>query len=131
MGPGVLILSHERYNTRVVHSVEIDRATMDVSNSIYNAIGDACSMVLHMRVAGEAKRSRTAPRCLASVTSDEEEAKDNLGVVLPHYPNGIIPFTTEKNAVEKLMGCFDGKGAMKKTKKVKKSKKKTKRKETR
>ncbi len=122
LGPGVLILSHERYRKATQDHIEIERASMDVSNSIYNSVGDACSMIMHMRSQGGGTKRRRAKsgRCIAVLSSDEEEAKDNLSVVVPHYPEGIIPFQTEAEVVGKILDCFGG--AIKKRKKVKKKK---------
>lgn len=120
LGPGVLILSHERYRDVRHQGMKVQKATMDLSNSIYNAIGNDCSMVLHMRLRdGEDKNGA---RCLASLGSVDEDAKDNLGKIGPRYPRGIIPFTTEEEGVRKLMECFDQ--PIKKVKKVKKKSKK-------
>lgn len=107
-GPGVLILSHERYKKVIVNRMATEKASMDISNSIYNSIGDACSMILRMRSADEdGKGKRTRLRCLASLPSDDENVKDNLEVILPNYPDGIIKFKTEKIAVKKILRCFE------------------------
>lgn len=124
-GPGVLILSHERYKKTTVNHIAIEKASMDVSNSVYNAVGDACSMILRMRNTDEDSKNKGAHlRCLVSLPSDDENVKDNLKVVLPHYPGGMIKFRSEERAVEGLLSCFEDKPMTKKHKKVKKSKKK-------
>ena len=110
-GPGVLILSHERDRKRVENNREVEKSSMDLSNSIYNSIGDACSMILHMRVVNDVTRkAKSRPiRCLSCLSSESEEAKDNLNNMLKKYPEGIMKFTTEKEAVDNLLGCFGGK----------------------
>ena len=123
-GPGVLILSHERDRKRTEHNVEIEKATMDLSNSIYNSIGNMCSMVLRMKVmSGIVRKTKSRPiRCLSFLDSESEEAKDNLGVLLDKFPEGIMKFATEKEAVDNLLGCFGKqKKVVKKSKKVKKA----------
>ena len=107
-GPGVLILSHERERKRTENNREVNKASMDLSNSIYNSIGDACSMILHMRVVNDVTRkAKSRPiRCLSCLSSESEEAKDNLGVLLKKYPEGIMRFGTEREAVDNLLGCF-------------------------
>jgi hypothetical protein len=121
LGPGVLILSHERERKRTENNREVNKASMDLSNSIYNSIGDACSMILHMRVVNDVTRkAKSRPiRCLSCLSSESEEAKDNLGVLLKKYPEGTMKFGTEREAVDNLLGCF-GK-QIKKHKKVKKT----------
>lgn len=122
LGPGVLLLSHERYRKVQEGGLEVEKASMDVSNSIYNAIGNDCSIIMRMRLeSGRAKKpSKSSPRCLAVLSSLDEDAKENLGLVTAKYPNGIVPFTTEREAVDKLLACF---GSVKKQ--VKKQVKKT------
>jgi len=75
-----------------------------LSDSIYNSVGDLCSIILHMR---NGDGERDDDRVLVAIGSPSEDAKDNLGVVLPRYKNGVIKFGTEEEAVDKLMGCFD------------------------
>jgi len=120
-GPGVLILSHERDRKRVENNREVEKSSMDLSNSIYNSIGDACSMILHMRVVNDVTRkAKSRPiRCLSCLSSESEEAKDNLNNMLKKYPEGIMKFTTEKEAVDNLLGCFGKQGGtVKKHKKI-------------
>ena len=57
------------------------------------------------------------PRCLSVLASETEDVKDNLNVILPHYPKGVIPFSTEEIAVQRLLDCFDTKIVKKKKKK--------------
>lgn len=124
LGPGVLILSHERERKRTENNREVNKASMDLSNSIYNSIGDACSMILHMRVVNDVTRkAKSRPiRCLSCLSSESEEAKDNLNVLLKKYPEGIMRFGTERGAVDNLLGCFGKQKPMvKKHKKVKKT----------
>jgi len=124
LGPGVLILSHERERKRTENNREVNKASMDLSNSIYNSVGDACSMILHMRVVNDVTRkAKSRPiRCLSCLSSESEEAKDNLNVLLKKYPEGIMRFGTEREAVDNLLGCFGkSKSVVKKHKKVKKT----------
>jgi len=108
LGPGVLILSHERYRKATVNRIIIEKPSMDVSNSIYNAVGDACSIILRMRPVDEGRKSKSAPRCLSFLPSEYEDVKDNLQMFLPKYPDGTIRFTTEKEAVNKILACYTG-----------------------
>uniref|UniRef100_A0A6M3J0L5 Putative ATPase domain containing protein n=1 Tax=viral metagenome TaxID=1070528 RepID=A0A6M3J0L5_9ZZZZ len=119
LGPGVLLLSHERYRKVQEGGLEVEKASMDVSNSIYNAIGNDCSIIMRMRLeSGRVKRpSKSTPRCLAVLSSLDEDAKENLGVVTAKYENGIVPFTTEREAVDKILACF---GTIKTSQKVSK-----------
>jgi len=123
LGPGVLILSHERERKRTENNTEVNKASMDLSNSIYNSIGDACSMILHMRVVnGLTRKAKSRPiRCLSCLSSESEEAKDNLNVLLQKYPTGTMQFATEREAVDNLLGCFGKQKIVKKHKKVKKT----------
>ena len=123
LGPGVLILSHERERKRTENNREVNKASMDLSNSIYNSLGDACSMILHMRVVNDVTRkAKSRPiRCLSCLSSESEEAKDNLNVLLKKYPEGTMRFGTEREAVDNLLGCFEKQKIVKKHKKVKKT----------
>jgi hypothetical protein len=121
-GPGVLILSHERDRKRTENNREFEKASMDLSNSIYNSIDPTCSMTLHMRVVNDVTRkAKSRPiRCLSCLSSETEEAKDNLNVLLKKWPEGIMRFATEREAVDNLLGCFGKqKSVVKKHKKVK------------
>jgi len=119
LGPGVLLLSHERYRKVQEGGLEVEKASMDVSNSIYNALGNDCSIIMRMRLeSGRAKKpSKSTPRCLAVLSSLDEDAKENLGVITDKYENGIVPFTTEREAVDKILACF---GTVKTSQKVSK-----------
>lgn len=123
LGPGVLILSHERGRKMTENNKEVNKASMDLSDSIYNSLGDACSMILHMRVVNDvARKAKSRPiRCLSCLSSESEEAKDNLNVLLKKYPEGIMKFATEREAVDNLLGCFGKQKIVKKHKKVKKT----------
>lgn len=109
LGPGVLVLGHERYREVSNGRMTFSRPSMDLSTSVLNAIGQACSMIMRIRGSGEEQTefNQAQTRCLSCIGSDLEDAKDNLNKVLNHYPNGQIPFTTEREAVEKLFACFD------------------------
>lgn len=122
LGPGVLLLSHSRDRKVTERGMEIEKAQMDVSPSIYSALGNDCGMIIRLKLqTGKPKKeSSSSPRCLAVLESRDEFAKDNLGLVTAKYPNGIVPFTTEREAVDKLLACF---GSIKKQ--VKKQVKKT------
>lgn len=120
LGPGVLILSHEQYEDVKVNGLMEQRAKMALSNSVYNTIVPACSMMLHMKLKNGEHSGGI--RQLVGLESTEERAGDNLNKIAPRYTNGIIPFRTEAEAVEKLLGCFD-KPVIKIKKKVKKAKK--------
>jgi len=74
---GVLILSHERSRDATFGRMVINRPSMDLSDSIYNTVGDLCSLVFHMRNAVDEKESGL--RVLAALGSQAEDAKDNLG----------------------------------------------------
>jgi hypothetical protein len=121
LGPGVLLLSHSRDRKVTERGIEIEKSQMDVSPSIYSALGNDCAMIMRMKLqTGKAKKeSNSSPRCLAILESMDEFAKDNLGLVTAKYPNGIVPFMTEREAVDKLLLCFS------KVKQTKKSVKKT------
>lgn len=122
LGPGVLILSHERERPFIAGCMRTERASMDISNSINNSIGDACSIIMRIRHKNtEEKGQGQHLRCLSMLSSETEDVKDNLNVVLPHYPDGTIPFRTEEQAVERILGCF-GTKTVKKVKKKKKVK---------
>jgi hypothetical protein len=120
---GVLILSHERKRSATFGRMVIERPSMDLPDSTHGTVSNLVSMCLHMRKSG----SDDGSRVLASLGNKAEDCKDNLNKILPKYEDGIIPFETEEQAVEKLLSCFDeGKGGVvkhKKVKKVKKSKK--------
>lgn len=124
LGPGVLILSHERNRPTTDGRLTYDKPSMDLSGSVYNAIGDRCSMIFRMRSSGS-----KGGRCLVCLGSNQEDAKDNLNKVSEVYEDGIIKFKTEKQAVRKILDCFDSKASrpdkfksLKKSKKSKKSK---------
>lgn len=104
LGPGVLILSHERNRPTTDGRLTYEKPSMDLSGSIYNSIGDLCSMVFRMRSSG-----KEGGRCLSFIGSEKEDAKDNLNKVLDKYPNGIIKFKTEKKAVKRILSCFSDK----------------------
>lgn len=108
MGPGVLILGHERYRKGTMGRMTINRPSMDLSDSVYNALNVVCSMMFRLRGLDTEQTTlkRAQKRALCAIGSKDEDAKDNLDVVLKHYADGVIPFTTEKEAVERLYACF-------------------------
>jgi len=129
LGIGVLILSHERTIPKKAGNIEVNQARMDLSDAMFNRVADRCSMILHMRQTDRLAKAKRGTRCLVSLENDREHAKDNLGVVLQSgHSDGVIEFGTEREAVDKLLGCF---GATVKTSKKtskKASKKKSKKK---
>ncbi len=130
LGPGILILSHEREDKVKVGSVEIKKKGMGVSPSLMSRMGALCTTMLRMRnMDRSSKTPNIGPRCLVFSKSDYEDGKDNLEVFRPHHPKGFIEFDTEKEAVENIMACFGV--ASKTSKKKKHSKKKSKKKVSR
>lgn len=125
---GVLILSHERGRKTTIGRIIVERPSMDLSDSIYNMIGDLCSVILHMRPAADstAGAKNKGMRSLVCLGNQSEDAKDNLGRICSKYSDGIVNFKTEKEAVQKILTCFDSNQQIihKKVKKVKKKKKK-------
>lgn len=123
LGPGILLVAHERSTgKRVVEGMETEVPQMDLPKSSHTPLANICSMILRIRHRdpfAEEQKGSVPGRCLVAL-SETEVTKDNLNVVLPRYPDGTIPFETEKEAVEKLLGCFDGKGVTRQIKKTKK-----------
>jgi len=120
---GVLILSHEREIDKRSGAVMVKQARMDLSPGMFNMVADRSAMVIHMRQMNYSKEHK-GKRCLVVLENEREHAKDNLNVVLPRYPDGVIPFETEREAVEKLLACFESSRKTSKKKCKKKSKKK-------
>ena len=122
MGPGVLMLSHERGREMTISRMKIRVPSMDLSDSISNAVGYLCSMIVRMRYVSKSKSKNEIGhlRCLAVQGSEEEDVKDNLQVVTASYPDGIVRFKNEKEAAVKLLSCFDSNKPYKMIKKKKK-----------
>ncbi len=111
LGPGILIISHERQvESKTRHSV-LTRDTMDLSKSIRNAVQNLSSIMMHMRYVSQSKTSRELGhmRCLSVRGSEEEDAKDNTGKLqdVCGLEPGVIKFKDEKRAVGKILSCFE------------------------
>jgi hypothetical protein len=111
LGPGILILSHERDRPMSIGRRIVNMPSMDLSNSIANAVGYLCSMIIRMRYVeiSRDKEEIGKMRCLSFTGSESEDVKDNLQVISPKYPDGTIKFETERQAVRKVLRCFDEK----------------------
>jgi len=125
MGPGVMLFSHERSVEVRRGKVTVPQANPDMSEKMRNRMLALCSMWIRMRPEAAGGKERRGRRCLVAVEGDTEYAKDNYDVVRGRYPNGVIGFDTEREAVDKLLACFSGvKRSKKKVSKHKKSSKK-------
>ena len=135
LGPGLLLLSHERQREFTSRRITLTKDSMDLSNSICNAISYLSAIIMHMRYVDQSKTSAELGhmRCISIIGSEEEDAKDNTGRLLQvcSPDTGVIKFKTEDVAVRKILSCFKDTPVIKKhkkCKKVKKAKKKSKKK---
>lgn len=128
LGTGVLILSHERTRPVKRGNLEVEQASLDLSNSMFNMIADRSSMVMHMRTAEKGGKAK-GRRVLVVAEDATEFAKDNLGMVRTAYKDGL-EFDDEREAVDKLLACF-GSGQVKHSVVKKKVSKKVSKKVTR
>jgi len=106
LGPGILMISHERQRESRTRRLIITKDSLDLSNSIFNAISYISDIILHMRYVDKSKTSAELGhlRCLSTRGSEEEDAGDRTGRL-----NEIIKFRTEKQAVRKVLECFERK----------------------
>lgn len=104
LGPGILFISHERQRDIVSRRIKLTKDSLDLPNTTYNVISYFSDITLHMRYVGKSRRSEELGkmRCLATVPSEAEDAGDRTGR-LPE----IIKFRTEKQAVRKILRCFE------------------------
>lgn len=126
MGPGLLLISHEKDRPITVGRQKIGVPSMNLSDSICSAVGDLCSTIMRMKYITSKKES-SSTRCISVLGSEQEDVKDNCQKITSEYPDGIIKFKSERQAVRKILDCFDTKAEdkrpKKKFKKFKKSKK--------
>lgn len=108
LGPGLLLVSHTRSRIRTFGNTECEVDSLDLSPSICEAVSNVSDIILHMRYTVDQSRS---DRCLCCLGSKDEDAKDNTGKILTVYPDGIINFKTEQEAVSKLLACFEKGGS--------------------
>lgn len=114
LGPGLLLISHQRQRDSKVNRMMVKTDTMDLSQSINNAVSFLSSIILHMRYVDKSKTSAELGhlRCLSIRGNEEEDAKDNTGLLTDACGNepGVIKFKTEKIAVRKILRCFEKEG---------------------
>jgi len=74
LGPGLLLVSHERQREAKSRRMVITKDSMDLSNSICNAISYLSSIILHMRYVDKSKTSAELGhlRCLSIRGSEEK-----------------------------------------------------------
>jgi hypothetical protein len=108
LGPGLLLISHQRQRDSRVNRTIIKADTADLSPSINNAMSFLSSIILHMRYVDKSKTSADLGhlRCFCIRGNEEEDAKDNTGKLGAVAPEGIIKFRSEKQAVRKILSCF-------------------------
>ena len=109
LGPGLLLISHQRQRDSRVNRTIIKADTMDLSPSINNAMSFLSSIILHMRYVDKSKASSDLGhlRCFCVRGNEEEDAKDNTNRLSTISQEGIIKFRTEKQAVRKILNCFE------------------------
>jgi len=132
LGPGVLLVSHEREIEIKRRHLQMTHTRMDLSKSIFNAISFLADMTMHLTytvkdtIAGDIN----AERCLVFRGNEDEDAKNCTTADLP----ARMPFKTEDEAVQRILSAFSGEPRMAerssptKKKVVKKVKKKVKKK---
>jgi len=124
LGPGILIVSHERQRPFTQHRITYEKASMDLSDSICNAVHFLSTVIMHMRYVDQSETSAELGhmRCISIRGSEEEDAKDNTGKLIQACSGdtGMIKFKTEDVAVRKILACFADTPTIKKTKKCKK-----------
>jgi len=104
LGPGILLISHERQRETKTRRMVLTKESMDLSNSIFNAVSYISDIILHMRYVNRSKTSAELGhlRCLCTRGSESEDAGDRTGML-----DDIIKFKTEKQAVKKILRCFE------------------------
>lgn len=111
MGPGILLISHEKDRQMTVGRMKVGVPSMNLSDSISNAVGYLCSTIMRMRYVDKSltKKDMGHKRCISVLGSEKEDVKDNFQLITKRYPDGIIKFKTEKKAVRRILDCFDDK----------------------
>lgn len=111
LGPGILLISHERQRESKGRRINLTKDTMDLSPSINNAISFLSTIIMHMRYVDQSETSAELGhlRCLCIRGSEEEDAKDNTDLLAAacSRDTGMIKFKTEKIAVRKILRCFE------------------------
>ena len=114
LGPGLSFISHETEREIVSRNMKITRVTPAMPKTCYTVVNNMADIILRMgyttkRKSGKHKGeykvtgTRTETRCLLTKPSELYDAGDRTGLL----PREII-FKTEKEAVKKLIKCFDG-----------------------
>lgn len=104
LGPGIVMVSHER-EVEIKHRfIKLDHTRMDVSKSVFNALSFISDLTLHMtyEVEGTLPGDRTAKRCLVTRGNETADAKNCTRANLPDS----LPFHTEREAVQKILDAF-------------------------
>lgn len=129
LGPGILLISHERQREHMTRQIKLSKASMDLPNTTYNVVSNNSDIIMHMRYVRKSRDSSELGemRCLSIRGDETEDAGDRTGK-LP----AVIKFHTEQEAVNEILACFEGRRKVhKKVKKHKKLKKRLRHRERR
>lgn len=119
LSAGVSFISHETEREITSQSMKITKMTPSLPKTCYTVVNNLVDVTLKMGYARKKKgRKRTSreTRCLFTKPTSTMDAGDRSG----RLPS-IIRFTTEQEAVDQLLACFDTEPKAKKFKKFRRS----------
>jgi len=121
LGPGVLLVSHERTIERKARHIIIDHTRMDVSPGVFARLSNMADITMHMTYVTRSDDIADIgrQRCLVTRGDETQDAKD-----CTHMLPEVIKFKTEAGAVKQVLAAFTaGNAASERSKAIESSKK--------
>jgi len=121
LGPGVLLVSHERTIERKARHIIIDHTRMDVSPGVFATLSNMADITMHMTYVTRSDDIADIgrQRCLVTRGDETQDAKD-----CTHMLPEVIKFKTEAGAVKQVLAAFTtGNAASERSKTIESSKK--------
>lgn len=103
LGPGLLMISHERQREFKSRAVRLNKDSMDLPKTTYNVVSNNSDIIMHMRYDQESRNMKDIGRlrCLSFRGSESEDAGDRT----KRLP-AVIRFKDEQEAVKGILACF-------------------------
>ena len=122
IGPGLSAISHVKERDVVTRSMTLTKDTPAMPKTCYTILNDLADITVCVGYEPlvrkkRGKKRKKQLRCLFTQGTETMEAGNRTGEAIPP----IIPFTTEQEAINKLMACFEQKGGSQKKKKKRKN----------
>ncbi len=119
LGPGIIVISHEKQREIVSRNMKITKDSPAMPTTTFTVMNDLSDVIFHMSFATKkGRKSKRPARALYTKPTETRDAGDRTEM-LPD----VIYFSTEQDAINQILECYEP-GKKRKVRKKRRKKKK-------